>query len=83
MIQRLGGLQPDAATFASTVMITGVAPSEILGDLNDGGDVSFLDISPFIDVLSGNATNEAADINQDGTADLLDISPFNELLLGS
>ena len=77
------GLQPDAATFNSTVMITGVASLVILGDLNDDGNVSFLDISPFIDVLSGNATNEAADINQDGTADLLDISPFIELLLGS
>jgi len=73
------GLQPDAATFASTVMITRVADF-IIGDLNGDGAINLLDVGPFVDAVSGNAPNDAADINQDGEVNLLDVAPFIDLL---
>ena len=48
----------------------------LLGDVNLDGVVNFLDISPFIGVLSANAFQVEADINLDGDANFLDISPF-------
>jgi len=47
-----------------------------LGDVNQDGNVDFLDISPFITALSTGAFSCEADIDQNGTVDFLDISPF-------
>ena len=52
-----------------------------LGDVNRDGTVNFLDISPFILVLSGGFQAEA-DVNADGNVNFLDISPFIILLSG-
>ena len=52
-----------------------------LGDVNRDGTVNFLDISPFILVLSGGFQAEA-DVNADGSVNFLDISPFIILLSG-
>ena len=52
----------------------------LLGDANLDGEVNFLDISPFISLLSGNVFLNEADINRDGTVNFLDISPFITLL---
>jgi hypothetical protein len=54
----------------------------ILGDCNLDGAVDFLDISPFISVLSSGGYLEVADINADGEVGFLDISPFISLLSG-
>ena len=66
--------------------ITGVQlitqPSFLLGDVNRDGFANFLDISPFIAVLSSSEFQEEADINLDGAANFLDISPFISLLSG-
>ena len=51
-----------------------------LGDVNRDGVVSFLDISPFIILLSGDDYQVEADVNDDGTVDFLDISSFIALL---
>ena len=48
----------------------------LLGDVNLDGVVNFLDISPFIGVLSNQGTQAEADLNQDGAVNFLDISPF-------
>ena len=48
----------------------------LLGDVNQDGSVDFLDISPFIGVLSSNGFQAEADINEDGEVNFLDISPF-------
>jgi len=48
----------------------------LLGDVNLDGVVSFLDISPFISLLSAGDFLEEADVNQDGRVDFLDINPF-------
>ncbi|MCL4133644.1 UNVERIFIED_CONTAM: hypothetical protein GTU68_027494 [Idotea baltica] len=57
-----------------------VVPSSILGDVNEDGMVSFLDIAPFIVLLSSGVTSAAADINEDELVNFLDIAPFIELL---
>jgi hypothetical protein len=44
--------------------------------------VNFLDIAPFIGVLSGNTFQAEADVNLDGTVDFLDIAPFIAILSG-
>lgn len=76
------GLQPDAATFSSTVMITRVEPLAVLGDLNGDGAVDLLDVGPFVDAVSGKNPNDGADINEDGVVNLLDVQPFVDLLAG-
>ena len=52
----------------------------LLGDVNQDGFVDFLDISPFISVLSGSPYLAEADINEDGFVTFLDINPFITLL---
>ena len=52
----------------------------LLGDTNQDGAVNFLDISPFISLLSSGTFLDQADTNRDGVVDFLDISPFISLL---
>lgn len=52
----------------------------LLGDANQDGIVNFLDISPFIGVLSTAGFLEEADCNQDGVVNFLDIDPFIAIL---
>jgi len=55
----------------------------LLGDVNQDGVVDFLDISPFIALLSTGEFLTEADVNQDEAVDFLDISPFIEILSGA
>ena len=48
----------------------------VLCDVNRDGIVNFLDISPFIGVLSTGGDQAEADCNEDGMVNFLDISPF-------
>jgi len=52
----------------------------LLGDVNQDGIVNFLDIAPFIAVLSGGGFQAEADTNQDGVVNFLDIAPFIGIL---
>ena len=52
----------------------------LLGDANLNGVVNFLDIQPFIDILSSNSFLNEADIDRDGDVDFLDIQPFIDIL---
>ena len=54
----------------------------LLCDVNRDGAVNFLDISPFISVLSGGDFQAEADCNEDGSVNFLDISPFIVALAG-
>lgn len=54
--------------------------ASLLGDVNLDGVVNFLDISPFISILSGSGFQLEADVNQDGLVNFLDISAFIGLL---
>ena len=58
----------------------GTPAPPILGDVNRDGNVDFLDISPFILLLSGQEFQAEADIDGSGSVDFLDISPFIGLL---
>jgi len=54
----------------------------LLGDVNLDGTVDFLDISPFIVLLSTGMLQAEADIDGNGAVDFLDISPFIVILSG-
>jgi len=51
-----------------------------LGDVNRDGVVDFLDISPFVTVLSTGGSQAEADIDGDGDVSFFDISPFIDIL---
>ena len=54
----------------------------LLGDVNLDETVNFLDISPFISVLSSGGNQAEADCNEDGGVNFLDIAPFITILSG-
>ena len=54
----------------------------LLGDVSTDGVVDFLDIGPFIGVLSSGGQQAEADINEDGVVDFLDVGPFIAILSG-
>ena len=58
------------------------APNVLLGDVDLSGTVDFLDIAPFIAVLSSNDFQAEAECDESGTVDFLDISPFITILSG-
>ena len=60
--------------------VTGV--TLLLGDVNLDGAVDFLDISPFIALLSSGGLQAEADIDQSGAVDFIDISPLIAILSG-
>ena len=55
----------------------------LIGDVDLSGGVDFLDISPFIAILSSGAFQAEADCDGSGAVDFLDISPFIAILSGS
>ena len=83
-----GILAPDLTDLPSTsirieTFTVEIVGSTLLGDVNLDGTVDFLDISPFIAVLSGGIDQAEADCNEDGVVNFLDISPFISILSGS
>ena len=83
-----GILAPDLTDLPSTsirieTFTVEIVGSTLLGDVNLDGTVNFLDISPFIAVLSGGIDQAEADCNEDGEVNFLDISPFISILSGS
>ena len=54
----------------------------LLGDLNGDGQVSLLDVQPFIDLLSNNGFDPAGDFNGDGAVNLLDVALFVDSING-
>ena len=75
LVQNLTGFLPDVDTQG---LVT-YSPSKI-GDVNGDGHIDFLDISPFIVLLTTGEYDHTADINADGAVDFLDISGFILLL---
>ncbi len=59
-----------------------VVPTVLLGDVNRDGVVNFLDIAPFIAVLSGNGFQAEADCDENGVVNFLDIAAFIAILSG-
>ena len=75
---------PDLALAIDSISITQTyGTSILLGDCNLDDVVNFLDISPFIGILSAGSFLEEADCNDDGDVNFLDISPFISILSGN
>ena len=77
LVQDLTGFLPEVDTQG---LVTYSPSDSKLGDVNDDGHVNFLDIAPFISLLSTGSFDPDADINQDTTVNFLDISGFINLL---
>ena len=75
---------PNFGSFSAnaTLTVTLVEPVVLLGDANQDREVNFLDISPFISVLSSGEFQAEADCNEDGEVSFLDIAPFIVILAG-
>jgi len=58
-------------------------PTVLLGDVNLNGVVDFLDINPFIGVLSSATFQAEADCDENGVVNFLDIAAFIAILSGS
>ena len=52
----------------------------LLGDVNNDGHVSLLDVAAFVELLTNGGFDPAADVNGDGVVDLLDVPAFIELV---
>ena len=63
--------------------ITIDVPQVLLGDVNQDGVVDFLDIAPFVAVLSAQSFQIEADLNQDGLVSFFDIQLFIDALGGN
>ena len=66
-----------------SLSVAEVEASCVLGDINQDGTTDFLDIGPFISLLSNGGVSCEADIDQNGEVDFLDIPPFISLLIES
>lgn len=62
---------------------TFVKPSVVKGDVNMSGAVDFLDITPFIAILSAGDFQAEADVDCSGAVNFLDIAEFIAILTGS
>ena len=66
--------------FGGTVDIGAYEGVFLLGDVDQNGEVNFLDIPAFVSVISGGDSLNEADINRDGSVNFLDIGPFVSVL---
>ena len=76
-------LQSGAQDFSMVINGIQVEPPFVVGDVNSDGTVSFLDIAPFIAILSSGEYSVQADVNDDDSVNFLDIAPFIALLAGN
>ena len=67
---------------SSTALVVTAAPVDpiLLGDTNLNGEVNFLDIASFIEILTSGPFLAEADTNQDGGVNFLDIASFIAIL---
>lgn len=70
----------EAGVDAVTVRMATCEDDVFLGDVNLDGFVNFLDIAPFINLLSNSSFQAEADVNEDGAVNFLDIAVFIGLL---
>ena len=76
------GFEADVQVTNDEVVLT-LNAAVLLGDTNRDGLVSFLDISPFISLLTSNGFLDQADINRDGVVNFFDVAPFIGILSGN
>ncbi len=76
------GVYADVGFFSEYIssIVGDLAAPSMLGDVNLDGNVNFLDIAPFIVVLTNGGSQYEADANQDGAVNFLDVFAFINLL---
>lgn len=67
---------------SSAVFALQTSSGAMLGDVDRNGVANFLDIGPFIALLSDGGFQEEADIDEDESVNFLDIGPFIGILSG-
>ena len=77
------GLNGEYSAIGSYRLTLSVGTDVLLGDVNLDGAVNFLDIAPFITLLTMSEFLTQADINGDLTVDFLDIAPLINILTSS
>ena len=77
-----GGFGDNSFAFEPPTLTVGPSdgPAVLLGDANCDETVDFLDIAPFIALLSSGEFKAEADIDDSGVVDFLDIAPFIAIL---
>lgn len=70
------GQREGAHSFRTFMSAESAVAPLLLGDCNQDGTVNFLDIFPFIEILTSGSYLEEADFNQTGEVTFLDIAPF-------
>jgi len=70
-----------ATNFFDDLSVTPVK-SCLPGDVNGDDSVDLLDVTPFVNAVTGGTFQCEADINEDGSVNLLDVTPFVDLLTG-
>lgn len=73
---------PGSPGYIAQVAFTTVMGGGICGDVNLDGSVNFLDIAPFIAILTANSFQAEADCDPNGVVNFLDIGPFIVALAG-
>ena len=78
----LNGFPTDVGFFFSADATFNVTLTNrvLVGDVNLDGDVNFLDIAPFIAILSSVTFQAEADVNGSGSVNFIDIFPFIGIL---
>ncbi len=74
---------PEPIAIDNVAVTAGGVVTVLKGDVNLDNNVTFLDINPFIGVLSSNGSQAEADCNCDGTVNFLDIQAFINILSGN
>ena len=74
------GAPVEVVAVTGTLTVTSALDPVLLGDVNLDGAVDFLDIAPFIAVLSSAGFQAEADVDQSGEVNFLDIAVFIEIL---
>jgi len=73
-------INPSASDLSDPAVDVPCDSMVVKGDVNLDGSISFLDISPFIQVLAAMGFQDEADVNCDGVVSFLDIQPFITIL---
>jgi len=77
------GFNGSAVDYDNVRLTVSSPPICLLGDVDLNGNVDFLDIVPFIGLLSGGMFQCEADCDESGEVNFLDIAPFITILSGS
>lgn len=77
------GIEGNGPASVSSFSLSAVSDAVLIGDVDQNGEINFLDITPFIALISSGEFLAEADIDESGMVDFLDIVPFIAILSAS